>query len=40
MVDVIRKLEDGWPLRLLRDLIPSRWAAQRATDQAANDGGE
>ena len=40
LVDVIGKLEDGWPLKRLSDLIPSRWAAQRATDQAAQEGGE
>lgn len=36
LVDVIRKLEAGWPMKLLSDLIPSRWAAQRVTDQAAH----
>lgn len=36
LVDVIRKLEAGWPLKLLSDLIPSRWAAQRVTEQAAH----
>jgi transposase len=40
LVDVIRKLEAGWPLKLLSDLIPSRWAAQRATHQAADQRGE
>jgi transposase len=36
LVDVIRKIEAGWPLKLLSDLIPSRWAAQRAAEQASN----
>jgi len=36
LVDIIRKLEAGWPLKLLTDLIPSRWAVQRAAEQAAN----
>ena len=40
LVDVIRKLEAGWPLKLLSDLIPSRWAAQRAADQAADERSE
>lgn len=40
LVDVIRKLEAGWPLKLLSDLIPSRWAAQRVTNQAAHQRGE
>jgi transposase len=31
LVDVIRKLEAGWPLRRLSELMPQRWA----TDQAA-----
>lgn len=35
LVDVIRKLEAGWPLKLLTDLIPSRWAAQRAVEQSS-----
>jgi transposase len=37
LVDVIRKLENSWPLKRLSELIPSRWAAQRATDQAAHE---
>lgn len=40
LVDVIRKLEASWPLKLLSDLIPSRWAAQRATHQAADERSE
>jgi transposase len=40
LVDVIRKLEAGWPLKLLSNLIPSRWAAQRVTEQAAHQRGE
>jgi transposase len=40
LVDVIRKLEAGWPLKLLSDLIPNRWAAQRATEQAADERAE
>lgn len=40
LIDVIRKLEAGWPLKLLGELIPSRWAAQRVTNQAAHQRGE
>ncbi len=36
LVDVIRKLEASWPLKRLTELIPSRWAAQRAAEQASN----
>lgn len=27
LIDVIRKLEDGWPLRRIGELVPDRWAA-------------
>ena len=30
LVDVIRKLEAGWPMRRLSDLTPARWAANQA----------
>jgi transposase len=30
LVDVIGKLESGWPLRSLSDLIPQNWAANQA----------
>jgi transposase len=33
LVDVIRKLEAGWPLRRLSELIPQRWAAEQAAQQ-------
>ena len=26
LFDVIQKLEDGWPLRRIRELVPDRWA--------------
>ncbi len=35
LVDVIRKLEASWPLKRLSELIPGRWAAQRAAEQAS-----
>lgn len=40
LVDVIRKLDAGWPLKRLSELIPSRWAAQRVTDQSADERSE
>ena len=30
LVDVIGKLEGGWPMRKLSELIPANWAAQKA----------
>jgi hypothetical protein len=33
LVDVIDKLERGWPLRRLRELIPHRWASQQAAQK-------
>lgn len=30
LVDVIRKLEAGWPLRRLSELVPQRWAAEHS----------
>ena len=33
LVDVIRKLEAGWPLRRLSELIPQRWAAEHLAQQ-------
>lgn len=35
LTDVIGKLENGWPLRRLSELVPHRWAAQQAAQQAA-----
>jgi hypothetical protein len=39
LVDVITKLERGWPLRRIGELVPDRWAPHRAllapTNQAA-----
>ncbi|HEX7477949.1 MAG TPA: transposase domain-containing protein [Polyangiales bacterium] len=29
LVDVIQKLEAGWPARRLTDLMPQRWAQLR-----------
>ena len=33
LVDVIDKLERGWPLRRLSELIPHRWASQQAAQK-------
>jgi transposase len=33
LVDVIGKLEAGWPLKRLSELIPSRWATQQAANE-------
>lgn len=35
LVDVIRKRESGWPVRLLSELTPHRWAAEQAAQQRA-----
>jgi len=35
LIDVIDKLEHGWPLRRLSELIPQNWAAEKATEQRA-----
>ena len=35
LVDVIRKLESGWPLRRLSELTPHRWAAEQAAQHRA-----
>lgn len=40
LVDVIRKLEAGWPLKRLTDLVPIRWAAQRTSQQATKQSSE
>jgi transposase len=32
LVDVIEKLERGWPLRRLSELIPQNWAAEQAAE--------
>ena len=29
LTDVIRKLQDGWPMRRIRELVPDRWAELR-----------
>jgi transposase len=33
LVDVIGKIEAGWPMQRLSDLIPHRWAAQQSADK-------
>jgi transposase len=33
LLDVIRKLESGWPLRRLSELMPARWAVEHAAQQ-------
>lgn len=33
LLDIIRKLESGWPLRRLSELMPSRWALEHAGQQ-------
>ncbi len=35
LVDVIDKLERGWPLRRLSELIPANWAAEKAAQNRA-----
>lgn len=35
LTDVIGKLENSWPLSRLSELVPQRWAAQQAAQQAA-----
>ncbi len=35
LTDVIGKLENSWPLSRLSELVPHRWAAQQAAEQAA-----
>jgi len=35
LTDVIGKLENSWPLSRLSELVPHRWAAQQAAQQAA-----
>ena len=35
LVDVIDKLERGWPLRRLSELIPANWAAEKAAEHRA-----
>jgi transposase len=35
LVDVIDKLECGWPLRRLSELIPQNWTAEKAAEQRA-----
>ena len=33
LVDVINKVERGWPLRQLSSLIPHNWAAEQAAEK-------
>jgi hypothetical protein len=35
LLDVITKVEGGWPLRQLSELVPWRWAAEQAAEQRA-----
>jgi transposase len=35
LLDVITKLEGGWPLRQLSELVPWRWAAEQAAQKRA-----
>jgi transposase len=35
LVDVIDRIERGWPMRRLSELIPSRWAAEQPTQHRA-----
>jgi transposase len=35
LVDVIGKIEAGWPLRRLSELVPQRWAADQASQHRA-----
>lgn len=35
LLDIIRKLESGWPLRRLSELMPARWALEHAAQQPA-----
>ncbi len=35
LLDVIQKIESGWPMRKLVDLLPHRWAAARQLPVAA-----
>lgn len=35
LVDVIRKIEAGWPMQHLSELIPNRWAAQHSAEKRA-----
>jgi transposase len=35
LLDVITKVEGGWPLRQLSEPVPWRWAAEQAAEQRA-----
>jgi transposase len=35
LVDVLRKLEAGWPMQRLSELIPQRWVAEHAAEKRA-----
>lgn len=37
LIDVIKKLEAGWPVRLVRELVPDRWAEIHRPALAADD---
>ena len=39
LVDVITKLEGGWPLQRLSELVPWRWAAEHPAEQGAEQAG-
>jgi transposase len=34
LLDIIRKLESGWPLRRLSELMPTRWALEHSAQQS------
>ena len=40
LLDVIRKLEAGWPMRRIGELVPDRWAALQGTPAARQQTGE
>lgn len=40
LVDVIKKIEDGWPLRRIAELTPDRWAVLHASATAAQQAGQ
>jgi transposase len=36
LLDIIRKLESGWPLRRLSELMPTRWVVEHAAQQRSH----
>jgi hypothetical protein len=38
LIDVITKLENGWPLADLHALLPLEWAESQAREKAAAEG--